>query len=64
MSNGACCDLNSMGNILLLHHICPNPKYKCQKQVTFTPREFQMEGSGFEKMAKSFKGLNQLAIKF
>ena len=47
MSNIAWCDLNSK-NILILHDYCPNPKCKCQKQITFTPEQFQMEGSGFK----------------
>ena len=49
MSSSARCDLNSKGDTLMLHDICNNPKCKCQKQITFTPRQFQMEGSGFKK---------------
>ena len=37
MSNSACCDLNSKGNILKLHEKCRNPKCNCQKMITFTP---------------------------
>ena len=57
MSNTAWCDLNSKCNTLKLHDMCPNPKCKCQKQITFSPRHFQHEGAGFEKkLQKPFKG--------
>ena len=37
--------------------MCHKPKCKCQKQITFTPKEFQREGNGFEKTTKKiFKG--------
>ena len=55
MPNIAWCDLNN-NNILRLHDYCPNPKCKCQKQITVTPKQFQMEGSGFRNtMKKSIK---------
>ena len=56
MSNVAWCDLNN--NIILrLHHIRQNPLYKCQKQAIFTPKQFQMEGTGFkDRYRKFFKG--------
>ena len=38
MSNSAWCDLNSRGDLLKLHDLCHNPKCKCQKQITFTPK--------------------------
>ena len=38
-SNSAWTDLNSQGNIIKLHDKCPNPKCKCQKFITFTPRQ-------------------------
>ena len=53
MYNGACCDLKSNGDLLKLHDICPNPEYRCRKQITFTPRQFQLEGAGFENTKKS-----------
>ena len=52
MSNSAWCVLNSKGDTLKLHDNCHNPKCKCQKQVTFTPRNFQMEGAGFKNTKK------------
>ena len=51
MSNIAWCDLNKI-IILRLHDHCGNPKYKCQKQITFTPNYFQIEGAGFKKTIK------------
>ena len=46
MSNAAWCDLNSQGDLLKLHDLCHNPKCKCQKIVTFTPEQFQLENIG------------------
>ena len=48
MSNSAWCDLNKKCTVLKLHDICPNPKCKCQKQFTFSPNTFQLEGAGFK----------------
>ena len=57
MSSSAWTDLNSQGNILKLHDKCPNPKCNCQKIITFTPHQFQLEGAGFKNaMKKIFKG--------
>ena len=44
MSKSAWCDLNSKGDILKLHDKCPNPKFNCQKVITFTPRKYMLEG--------------------
>ena len=49
MSNSAWSDINSKGDILKLHGLCHNHECKCQKQYTFTPRNFQLEGNGFKK---------------
>ena len=48
MSNSAWFDLNSKSDIIKLHDLCINPKSKCQKQITFNPREFQLEGGSIE----------------
>ena len=48
MSNKAWCDLKRKGDILKLQGMYPNPKCKCQKQITFTPRQFQFEGVWFK----------------
>ena len=55
-ANSAWCDLNSKGDLMKLHAICSNPNCKCQKQVTFTPRQIQKERAGFKNtMKKNFK---------
>ena len=57
LSNSAWCDLNKNCTVLKLHDMCHNPKCKCQKQITFSPNQFQLEGAGFENtMKKMFKG--------
>ena len=52
MSNSAWCDLNKNCTVLKLHNFCHNPKYKCQKQITFSPNQFPLEGSGFRNTMK------------
>ena len=52
MSNSALCDLNSKGDILKLLDKCTNPKCNCQKQTTFTPKQFMLEGNGFKNTMK------------
>ena len=56
MSNSAWCDLNKNITVLKLHVICyNNPKCDCQKQVTFTPKQFQLEGGSIKsKLQKNF----------
>ena len=57
MSNSAWCDINENCTVLKLHDMCHNPKCKCQKQITFSPNQFQLEGSGYKNtMKKTFKG--------
>ena len=64
MSNIAWCDINK-NNILRLHDYCPNPNCKCPKQITFTAKQFQLEGAGFKKTIKKYlKYLKQLGINF
>ena len=56
MSNSAWCDLNSKGDILKLHDKCPNPKCNCQKMITFTPKQYMLEGGSIKsKLQKNFK---------
>ena len=56
MSTFAWCGL-SKNNILRLLDFCANCNCKCQKQNTFRPEQFRMEGAGFEnKIKKIFKG--------
>ena len=65
MSYTGWCDLNENCTVLKLHDMCHNPKCKCQKQITFSPRQFQLEGSGFKStMKKVFKGFQTAWAKF
>ena len=65
MSNSAWCDLNKNFTVLKLHDMCHNPKCKCQKQITFSPNQFQLEGAGFKNKLKSiFKGTQTAWNKF
>ena len=49
MSHQAWCYLNNKGEVLKGHDMCPNSKGTCQKRITFSPRQFQLEGAGFKK---------------
>ena len=65
MSNSAWCDLNENCTVLKLHDMCHNPKYRCQKQNTFSPNQFQLEGAGFKNtMKKIFEGSEKAWNKF
>ena len=65
MSNSAWCDLNSKGGLLKLRDHCNNPKCKCQMQISFSPRHFQLEGSCFKKtMRNIFKGTERMWNSF
>ena len=65
MSNSAWCDLNKNCTVLKLHDMCHNPKCKCQKQITFSPNQFQLEGNGFKNtMRKIFKDSQSAWNKF
>ena len=65
ISNSAWCDLNKNCTVLKLHDFCHNPKCKCQKQITFSPNQFQLEGAGFKStMKKIFKGSQTAWKKF
>ena len=65
MSNSAWCDLNKNCIVLKLHGMCHNPKCKCQKQITFTPKQFQLEGGSIKsKLQKIFKGTQTAWNKF
>ena len=52
MSNSAWCDLKKNCTLLKLHDMCHNPKCNCQKQITFSPKHFQVEGNGFKYKIK------------
>ena len=65
MSNSAWCDLNKNCTVLKLHDMCHNPKCKCQKQITFSPKQFQLEGGSIKSKLKSiFRGTKTAWDKF
>ena len=65
MSNSAWCDLNKNCTVLKLHDFCHNPKCKCQKQITFSPNQFQLEGGSIKSKLKSiFRGTKTAWDKF
>ena len=65
MSNSAWCDLNKNCTVLKLHDMYHNPKCKCQKQITFSPKQFQLEvGSIKSRLQKIFKGTQTAWHKF
>ena len=65
ISNSAWCNLSSKGEILKLHEMCPYHKSKSQKQIVFTPRQFQIERVGFKTDYTDFsKPLQLLGILF
>ena len=65
MSNSAWYDLNKNCTVLKLHDVCHNHKCRCQKQITFTPKQFQLEsGSNKSNLEKVFKGTQTAWRKF
>ena len=54
MSNSAWCDLNKTCTVLKLHDMCHNPKCKCQKMITFTSNQFQLEGGSIKSNLQKF----------
>ena len=65
MSNLAWCDLNKNCTVLKLHDMCHNPKCKCQKMITFTPNQFQLEGGSVKSKLKSiFRGTKKASDSF
>ena len=61
VSNSAWCDLNKNCTVLKFHDMCHNPKCKCQKQITFSPNQFQLEGAGFKNTIKKIVKGSQTA---
>ena len=57
MSNSAWCDLNKICTVLKLHDMRQNTKCNCQKQITFTPKQVQLEGDSIKsKLQKILEG--------
>ena len=56
-SISAWCALKAKGDTLKLRDVWSNPTGRCQKQITFTTGQFQIEGAEFKKnIQKFFKG--------
>ena len=65
MNNSAWCDLNKNCTVLNIHAMCHNPKGNCQKQITFTAKQFQLEGAAFKNTMKEiFKGTKKMWNNF
>ena len=65
MSNSAWCVLKSKSVVLKLYDHFNNPKCKCPKQFTLTPRQFQLEGGSIKNKLKSiFRGTQAAWNKF
>ena len=63
MSISAWCDLNKNCTVFKLHDLGHNPKCKCQKQITFSPNNFELEGAGYKNLRKkNLKALKQQRI--
>ena len=45
--------------------MCPNLKCNCQKQITFSPKQFQLEGDSIKrKLQKAIEGTQTAWNKF
>ena len=65
MSKSARCDLIKKYTVLKLHDMCHNPKCKCQKQITFSANQFQLEGGSIKnKLKPIFRGTQTAWNKF
>ena len=56
MSHQAWCDINCNCDTLNFHDMCGRNGYKCQKEITFTPRQYMLKSSGFEIKLQDFFG--------
>ena len=64
-SNSAWCGLNKNCTVSKLHDMCHNPECNCQKQITFTSRQFELEGGSIKsKLQKVFNGTQTPWNKF
>ena len=52
MSIGGGSDLKGEESKLKLHDLCEKSKCKCQKRIFFTLKQYQLEGTGFERNYK------------
>ena len=65
LSNSTRCDLNKKCTVLKLHDVCHNSNCNCQKQITFTPKQFQLDGGSIKcNLQKDFEGTQTAWNKF
>ena len=65
VSNSAWCDLKKNCTVSKLHDMCRNPNCNCQKEIIFTPKQFQLENGSIKcKLQKNFGELKLLGINF
>ena len=66
VSNSAWCDLNKDCTVLKLQESCHNPNCNSQKQITFTPKPFPLEGGSIKNKnyKKTLMGHKLLGINF
>ena len=65
MSNSPWCDLNKDCTDIKIHDMCHNPRCNCQKQITFAPKQYVLEGGSIKsKLQKIFKGTRTAWKKF
>ena len=57
----AWCDINKDCTGLKLHDMCHNTICNCQKQITFSPKQFQLEGASFKKTKEKIFTRSQTA---
>ena len=58
-------DLVSRGDLSKMNDKCFESKFNCQKQITFTPRQHQLEGPGFKNIfQKKVKEHYALGLSF
>ena len=63
MSNSTWCDLEKNCTVLKLRDFCHNPKSKCQKQIPFSTKQFQLEGGSIKsKLQKNSEEHKLLGI--
>ena len=65
ISNRNWCDINTLGVIPKLYKMCLNPESKCQKQITFPPRQYKLKKNGFKnKYQQKFRWSEDAWNKF
>ena len=60
MSNSAWCDFKKY-TVLNIRDMCHDPKSNCQKPITFTPKQFQIEGGSIKSKLRKIIRRTQTA---